>query len=111
MVTQHIISNAILGKWYNMAITMETHERSIEMERDEKIYEKVMELVNDFGYIRERLEEGRELFKEYGERMRILEQNQKLLTGKMTIIIMGIGAGILGCVHVLIWLIDKVMAK
>lgn len=54
------------------------------------------------GHILDRLNEGRETFKEHREtfekhdkRIRDLESNQQLLTGKLTLVVMGIGATIL----------------
>lgn len=77
---------AILGKWFEMEFDQETHDKIIIMAKDIK-------------YIRERLGEGKETFKDHKEifkkhakRIRDLESNQQLLTGKMTLIVMGIGA-------------------
>lgn len=88
------------------------------MEFDEETHDKIIVMSRDIRYIREQLDNGKETFKnhkkafmEYDTRMRILEQNQQLLTGKITIIIISIGAAILGTAHILIWILDKVMAK
>lgn len=72
------------------------------MEFDQETHDKIIEMAKDIKTICGRLGDGKETFKEqkrtlkeYDERMRILEQNQQLLTGKMTLIVMGIGALIL----------------
>lgn len=88
------------------------------MELDKDLRIKIIETARDVKHICERLSEGRETFKEHREtfekhdkRIRILEQNQQLLTGKMAIIIIGIGAAVLGTVHILIWVLEKVMGR
>ena len=69
------------------------------MEFDQETHDKIIEMAKDIRYVRERLCEGKETFKEHkktfeghDERIRTLEQNQQLLTGKMTLVVMGIGA-------------------
>jgi len=69
------------------------------MEFDQETHDKILTMAKDIKFIRERLGEGKETFKEhkikfteYDERIRNLEGNQQLLTGKMTLIIMGLGA-------------------
>lgn len=86
MATAYIILIANLGKWFEMEIDQETHDKILIMAKDIKI-------------IRGQLCDGKETFKEHrkihkghDERIRLLEQNQQLLTGKMTLVIMGIGA-------------------
>ena len=88
------------------------------MEFDQETHDKILIMAEDLAYIRERLCEGKETFKEHkqihskhDERIRILEQNQQLLTGKIALIITGIGAAVLGLVHFLIWMLEKVMGK
>lgn len=69
------------------------------MELDKDLRIMIIETARDVRHICERLSEGRETFKEQRERLekhdkriRDLESNQQLLTGKMTLIVMGIGA-------------------
>lgn len=69
------------------------------MEMDKDLRIMIIETARDVKHICERLSEGRETFKEQRKRLekqdkRIndLESNQQLLTGKMTLIVMGIGA-------------------
>ena len=69
------------------------------MDIDKGLRIKIIETARDVSHICERLNEGKETFKEHKKifekhekRLRELEGNQQLLTGKMTLIIMGIGA-------------------
>jgi len=69
------------------------------MEFDQETHDKILTMAKDIKFIRERLGEGKETFKEqkkrtdaHSERIRNLEANQQLLTGKMTLIVMGLGA-------------------
>ena len=69
------------------------------MEMDKDLRIMIIETARDVKHICERLTEGRETFKEQrkklekqDKRIHELESNQQLLTGKMTLIIMGIGA-------------------
>jgi len=71
------------------------------MEFDQDTHDKIIEIAKDIKFIREKLSEGKETFKEHDKRLRILENNQQLLTGKITIIITLIGASILFVVNVL----------
>ncbi len=71
------------------------------MEFDQDTHDKIIEIAKDIKFIREQLSEGKETFKEHDKRLRILESNQQLLTGKITIIITLIGASILFVVNVL----------
>ncbi len=65
------------------------------MDQNKEIYIKIAEIAKDIKFIREQLSEGKETFKEHAERIRQIEQNQQLLTGKVAIMIMVFGAGIL----------------
>ena len=72
------------------------------MELDEDLRDRIIETARDVRHICSRLEEGKETFKnhrekfeKHGKRIRKLEQNQELLTGKMTLLIMAVGAVIL----------------
>ena len=69
------------------------------MEMDKDLRIKIIETARDVSHICEQLKEGKDTFKEHKKifekhekRLRELEGNQQLLTGKMTLIIMGIGA-------------------
>ncbi len=69
------------------------------MELDKELRIKIIETARDVRHICERLKEGKDTFKEHkrlfekqDKRIRDLESNQQLLTGKMTLIVMGIGA-------------------
>lgn len=69
------------------------------MDLDKDLRVMIIETARDVRHICERLSEGRETFKEQRERLEKhdklihdLESNQQLLTGKMTLIVMGIGA-------------------
>ena len=88
------------------------------MEIDQETHDKILIMAKDIKFIRERLSDGKEtfkehkgIFKEHDKRIRLLEQDQRLLTGKMAIIVIGIGAAVLGGVHILIWVLEKVMGK
>lgn len=88
------------------------------MEFDQETHDKIIEMAKDIKTICRRLGDGKETFKEHRlihekheERLRILEGNQQLLTGKIAIIVMGVGATVLGAAHILIWILDKVMGK
>ena len=69
------------------------------MECDKDLRDKIIETARDVRHICSRLEEGKDtfkehkgIFKEHAKRIRDLESNQQLLTGKMTLVVMGIGA-------------------
>ena len=69
------------------------------MECDKDLQDKIIETARDVRHICLRLEEGKDtfkehkgIFKEHSKRIRDLESNQQLLTGKMTLLVMGIGA-------------------
>ena len=69
------------------------------MEFDQETHDKILIMAKDIKFIREQLGDGKETFKEHkvifgkhAKRIRDLESNQQLLTGKMTLLIMGIGA-------------------
>lgn len=88
------------------------------MEFDQEAHDKILIMAEDIKFIREQLSDGRETFKEHKKmfkgqdnRIRIVEQNQQLLTGKIAIIIMGIGATILGASHILIWVLEMVRGR
>ncbi len=59
---------------------------------DQELRDKIIETSRDVKHIRERLDEGRRTFREHSERIRKVEQNQQFMIGKMTIVIMGLGA-------------------
>ena len=72
------------------------------MDIDKELRIKIIETARDVKHICERLQEGEDTFKEHkkmfekhDKRLRDLESNQQLLTGKMTVIIMAIGAAML----------------
>lgn len=88
------------------------------MEFDQETHDKIVIMAKDIKFIRERLSDGKETFKEHkgmfiehDKRIRLLEQDQRLLTGKMAIIVIGIGAAVLGGAHILIWVLEKVMGR
>jgi len=88
------------------------------MEIDQETHDKILIMAKDIKTIlgrlcdgKETFKEHRETFKEHDERLRILEQNQQLLTGKLAIIVIGIGAAVLGSAHLIIWVFEKVMGK
>ena len=88
------------------------------MEFDQETHDKIVIMAKDIKFIRERLSDGKETFKEhkgmfveYDKRIRILEGNQQLLTGKVALLVMGIGAAVLGGVHILIWVLEKMMGR
>ena len=69
------------------------------MEIDQETHDKIIVMAKDITFIREQLGDGKETFKEHkvifekhSKRIRDLESNQQLLTGKMTLVVMGIGA-------------------
>ena len=69
------------------------------MELDKELRDKITETARDVRHICEQLKDGKETFREHkvlfekqDERIRKLESNQQLLTGKMTLIVMGLGA-------------------
>lgn len=69
------------------------------MELDKDLRIMIIETARDVRHICERLSEGRETFKEQREKIEKhdklihdLESNQQLLTGKMTLVVMAIGA-------------------
>lgn len=72
------------------------------MEFDQETHDKILIMAKDIKFIRERLGEGKDtfkehkgVFKEHDKRIRTLEGNQQLLTGKIAIIVALIGAGVL----------------
>jgi len=65
------------------------------MEFTEEIRDKIIETARDVRYICEQLDVGKETFKEHRERIWKLEQNQQLLIGKVTVMLMFIRAGVL----------------
>lgn len=65
------------------------------MEFDKDTHDKIVEMALDIKYIREKLGEGKETFKEHAARIRQVEQNQQLLTGKVAVVAMLLGACVL----------------
>jgi len=77
------------------------------MEFTEEIRDRIIETARDVKHICEQLDNGKETFKEHRERIRQLELNQQLLTGKAAIIIMLVGAGVLFVTNVIMNLIMR----
>ena len=84
------------------------------MECDKDLRDKIIETARDVRHICKRLEEGGDTFKEHkgifrahAKRIRDLESNQKLLTGKMTLLIMALGATMLFLANLIRGLIFK----
>lgn len=65
------------------------------MEIDKDLRVKIIETARDVQHICNQLKEGKETFKAHAKRIRKIEDNQQFLAGKITILIMGIGALIL----------------
>jgi len=82
----------------------------MKMELDKDTLEKIIETHTTCVHILHRLEQGETQFKEHSKRMdkhngriRKLEQQQQLLTGKLAIIIMGIGSIVTIIFNALLW--------
>lgn len=65
------------------------------MEFDQETHDKILTMAEDIKFIRGQLDGGKETFIKHDERIRNLEANQQLLTGKVTLLIMGIGTVVL----------------
>lgn len=77
------------------------------MQFTEEIRDKIVETARDVRHIREQLDEGKEIFKEHRGRIRQLELNQQLLTGKTAIIVIFLGAGVLFIANLIVNLIMR----
>lgn len=75
------------------------------MDFDKEIRDKIIETSVTVKFIREKLEEGTKTFKDHGERLRTLEQNQQYMAGKIVVIVMGVGMVVLFLSNILskIW--------
>jgi len=75
------------------------------------IYEKVIESARDIKYIREDVTELKKEMKEETEschkRISHIKDVQNLNVGKLSVILITIGAVVLGGVQILIWLLGK----
>jgi len=75
------------------------------------IYDKVIESARDIKYIREDMAEMKEEMKEETKachkRISSIEGVQNLNVGKLSVILITIGAVILGAVQVVIWFMSK----
>lgn len=76
------------------------------------IYQKVIESARDIKYIREDIAELKKEMKEETEtchkRITQIKDVQNLNVGKLSVILITIGAVILGGVQLLIWLLGKI---
>lgn len=81
------------------------------MDRD-KIYDTVIEMGKDIRYMREDISDLKDELKEridlHEERISDIEKIQNLNTGKLAVILIFIGAGIVGLTQVLLWSWDKI---
>jgi len=77
------------------------------------IYEKVIESARDIKYIRKDVtdlkKEMKEETKACHKRISRIEGVQNLNVGKLTVILITIGAVILACAQMLIWFMDKII--
>jgi len=64
------------------------------MEIDQETLRKIIETHNDVKHILISLEDGKETFRNHSERLRALEQQQQLMSGKIAVIIFAIGAAV-----------------
>ena len=78
---------------------------------DKEDHDKIIETAQDVKHILERLEEGKETFKEHrgkfkeqNKRIGKLEKEQQLLVGKMAVILIGIGAAVTLVFNFLLWI-------
>lgn len=70
--------------------------------------DEFVEMSRDVKYIREDISELKDQIRSYDTRLTNVEQTQKLITGKLSIIVIGIGAFIVASVQALTWLWDKI---
>lgn len=77
----------------------------------EDIYQKVIESTRDIKYIREDITDLKKELKEdrvaCNKRISLIESVQNLNVGKLSVILVTIGAIVLGGVQILIWGMDK----
>jgi len=64
------------------------------MNLDPETLEKIIETHTDVKHIMISLDTGKETFKDHSERLRVLEQQQQLMSGKIAVIIFSIGAAV-----------------
>ena len=73
------------------------------MELDKETLMKIAETHTHVQHILTALDEGKENFKNCDNRMKVLEQNQNIVLGKMAIIIAGIGGFVTLIFNGLLW--------
>ena len=87
-----------------------------------KISVEIGELKGIMVGVRDDLNSGKDKFKdidktideqhkEVDERLRLLEQQQQLISGKLAAFVMAIGAGVTLLIHIAIWIADKVWSN
>ena len=88
------------------------------MELDKDTLEKITETNTTCKFILRQLEQGEKQFDKndarfirHNKRIRKLEQQQQLLTGKFAMIIMGIGSLVTIAFNALIWMWFKIAGK
>ena len=75
------------------------------MELRREDIEKISATYTAVEFIKEKLAEGNEIFKDHGERIIILEKNQQYIAGKIAVIVMIVGAIVLFLSNILFnWL-------
>lgn len=85
------------------------------MEMDKETIVKITETHTTVGFILERLDEGKDKFKEqdekfkkHSERIRKVEAQQYLMMGKISILIIFLGIAMTALVNGIIWLWGKI---
>ena len=77
------------------------------------IYDSVIEMASDIRYMREDIKELKRQLKgntdSYDKRISDIEKIQNLNTGKLGVILIFIGAGIVGILQLAIWSWDKIV--
>lgn len=77
------------------------------MELDQKTLIKIAETHTHVAHILESLEDGNETFKDHDERLRVLEQQQQFMNGKLAIIIISLGGVVTLIFNLAIWALHK----